>query len=55
MEDMLLLRPPSREFLERGPPRHLQQALETFAAKTTATKAEAVRLAEHLGVTLPPE
>ena len=55
MEDMRLLRPPSQEFLEQGPPRHLQQALETFAAKTTATKAEAVQLARHFGITLPPE
>ena len=54
MSDMLLLRPPSREFLERGPPRHLQAALRSFEDKAVASKLKAERMADMLGIQLPP-
>ena len=53
MKDMLLLRPPEREFLERGPPPALRKALLRFATaeKETVTKAE--EFAIKLDLTLP--
>ena len=53
MSDMLLLRPPSRDFLERGPPRHLQAALRSFEDKAVSSKLEAERMAEMFDIHLP--
>ena len=55
MSDMLLLRPPPRELLERGPPASVRAALRRFAEKERTTVAEAVQLAERYGITLPEE
>ena len=54
MRNMLLLRPPPREFLERGPPAALKTALDSFARKTAENKEWAERLAPQLGFVLPP-
>lgn len=54
MSDMLLLRPPPRELLERGPPAGIAAALARFEAKRVATEQEAVDLANKLGFLLPP-
>ena len=53
MSDLLLLRPPSREFLERGPPVDLLRAPRSFEAHTAATNTDAERLAELYGIALP--
>jgi len=55
MEDMLLLRPPSREFLERGPPASVKAALEQFAEKIRRTSDAAVAFAAAIGMVLPAE
>ena len=55
MSDMLLLRPPSREFLERGPPDSLKQQLEAFEEKVAATKERTRALAAELGFFVPRE
>ena len=53
MSDMLLLRPPPREFLESGPPKHLQAALRRFEQRAESSKLEAERLAALFGILLP--
>jgi hypothetical protein len=53
MQDMLLLRPPTKEFLERGPPGHIVRALAKFETKRLNTEREAIRQAAHLGFELP--
>ena len=53
MSDMLLLRPPCREFLERGPPSHLRAALRSFEGKAVSSKVEAERMAAKFGIQLP--
>ena len=55
MEDMLLVRPPPRWLLERGPPASVKAALQRFADKERKTVADAVVLAERLGIALPDE
>ena len=54
LEDMLILRPPPREFLERGPPASLRTALEEFDEKARSSRDEAEQLAAELGFVLPP-
>ena len=54
MRNMLLLRPPPREFLERGPPASLQAALRQFEEKTERCMEDAERVATELGFVLPP-
>ena len=54
MRDMLLLRPPSREYLERGPPPRIVKALAKFGAKRACTEQEAIELARELGISVPP-
>eukprot|EP00959_Pyramimonas_sp_CCMP1952_P122388 2558751-Pyramimonas_sp.AAC.1 len=51
--DMLILRPPSREFLGRGPPASLREALEESEEKTKTSRGEAEQLAAELGFVLP--
>ena len=53
MEDMLLLRPPPRELLERGPPPHVRKALEAFEAKIADSTAAAAALAAEMGLPVP--
>ena len=53
MEDMLLLRPPPRHLLERGPPASVKRALRRFEDAEEATIADAIRLASDLNITLP--
>ena len=53
MSDMLLLRPPPRDLLERGPPEAIATALETFEKKIEQCTEHAERLAALLGFTLP--
>ena len=53
MEDMLLLRPPPRKLLERGPPASVREALQRFETAEQATIADAIRLAERLNIQLP--
>ena len=54
MRNMLILRPPSREFLERGPPVSLREALKKFDEKAKTSRDEAEQLAAELGFVLPP-
>ena len=53
MADMLLLRPPPRALLERGPPPAVRKALEQFEAKIKVSIADADALAAELGFELP--
>ena len=55
MEDMLLVRPPPRELLERGPPASVRAALQRFERVERDTVAGAILLAERLGIALPDE
>eukprot|EP00959_Pyramimonas_sp_CCMP1952_P100508 2102609-Pyramimonas_sp.AAC.1 len=52
--DMLILRPPSREFLDRGPPASLREALEKIEETATTSRYEAEQLAAELGFVMPP-
>ena len=53
MEDMLLLRPPPRALLERGPPPAVKKALAKFETTITESVAMAEALAAELGFSLP--
>ena len=53
MRNMLILRPPPREFLECGPPASLRKALLEFDKRTVLSRAEAKQLAAELGFVLP--
>jgi hypothetical protein len=53
MSDMLLLRPPSREFLERGPPTDIKAQLQVFNDRIINCKQRAEELANELGFVLP--
>ena len=55
MADMLLLRPPPRELLERGPPASVRAALQRFERVERDTVAGAILLAVRLGIALPDE
>ena len=55
MQDMLLVRPPPRERLERGPPASVREALKRFDKTEQETVAEAVLLAQRFGIALPDE
>ena len=55
MEDMLLVRPPPRWLLERGPPASARAALQRFERVERDTVADAAVLAERLGIALPDE
>ncbi len=55
MADMLLLRPPPRELLERGPPASVREALRRFEKREGETVADAILLAEQFGILLPDE
>ena len=53
MADMLLLRPPPRRLLERGPPPSVRKALAAFERKIGDSLAAAEALAGELGFSLP--
>ena len=55
MSDMLLLRPPPRTLLERGPPASVREALQRFEKTERDTVADAVLLAQRFGILLPDE
>ena len=55
MDDMLLIRPPPRRLLERGPPASVRDALRRFESTERDTVADAVLLAQRFGITLPDE
>ena len=52
---MLILRPPPRELLERGPPMSVRQALRRFEKNEKDTICDAIALAAELGIVLPEE
>ena len=54
MDDLLLLRPPPRELLEKGPPQSMVTALQQFEAKRLASEAEAEYLARCMQIEVPP-
>ena len=49
MDDMLLLRPPPREFLERGPPASVREALESLERKIAESTEAAAALCAAMG------
>ena len=53
LEDMLLLRPPPRELVERGSPPAVQAALESFEARIAESVEAAAALAADMGLVLP--
>lgn len=53
MDSMLLLRPPPRDLLERGPPPHVQEALQRFNVKIGTSRKAAEELAALLMIPLP--
>ena len=53
LEDMLLLRPPPRELLERGPPPSVRAALERFEARIAESTEAAAALAASMGLLVP--
>ena len=55
MSDMLLLRPPPRTLLERGPPASVRKALKRFEKTERDTVADAVLLAKRFDISLPEE
>ena len=55
MEDMLLLRPPPRALLERGPPASVREALRRFEKTEAETVADAILFAQQCGIALPHE
>ena len=55
MEDMLLLRPPPRTLLERGPPAAVREALQRFEEAERATIAHAKMLAKRFDIQLPDD
>jgi hypothetical protein len=55
MEDMLLLRPPPRALLERGPPASVREALRRFEKTEAETVADAILFAQQCGIELPDE
>ena len=55
MEDMLLLRPPPRQLLERGPPSSVREALRRFERVEGETVDDALRKARAFGISVPTE
>ena len=50
MSDMLILRPPPRELLERGPPANVRAQLQRFAERADVCREGAVQIARDLGL-----
>ena len=53
MEDMLLMRPPPREFLERGPPASVRQALGGLERNIAVNTEAAAALCAVMGLPVP--
>ena len=53
MRNLLLLRPPTRDFLERGPPSSVREALKQFEQKSDNTAKAAAALADKMRLPLP--
>ena len=53
MSDLLLLRPPPREILERGPPSNVKNQLERFETRMAASVKRAEATARRLGINIP--
>ena len=49
LEDLLLMRAPSSDFLLRGPPQSLKDQLRKFAKRTDANRRIAADIANELG------
>ena len=54
MKDLLLLRPPPKDLLDKGPPQSIVSALQQFEANRLASVAEAEELALRMGIQVPP-
>eukprot|EP00959_Pyramimonas_sp_CCMP1952_P274313 5733792-Pyramimonas_sp.AAC.1 len=54
VRNALILRPPPRDLLGRGPPASSRTALEEFDEKAKTSRGEAEQLAAELGFVLPP-
>jgi len=54
MQDLLLLRPPPKELLDKGPPQSIVSALQQFEAKRLTSVAEAEAFALRVGIEVPP-
>lgn len=50
MCDMLLLRPPPRELLERGPPANVRKQMQRFANRADVCRQGAIQIARDLGM-----
>ncbi len=50
MSDMLLLRPPPRALLERGPPANVREQLQKFADRADVCRQGALLIARDLGL-----
>ena len=50
MSDMLILRPPPRELLERGPPANVRAQLQRFAERADVCREGAFQIARDLGL-----
>ena len=55
MQDLLLLRPPPKDLLERGPPGAILRALQRFIHLERDSVVEATQLGKDLGIVLPDE
>ena len=53
MSDLLLLRPPPREILERGPPSNVKNQLERFETRMAASVKRAEATTRRLGFNIP--
>ena len=53
MSDLLLLRPPTREFLERGPPETVKKQLAFFEKHIATTTKRAQAMARRCGFDVP--
>ena len=49
MSDLLLLRPPPREILERGPPENVKKQLEIFEKRMATSTKRAEATARRFG------
>ena len=55
MEDMLLLRPPPRSLVERGPPAYILKALRRFEELEVSSTEAAKTLCREFGIAIPED
>ena len=53
MSDLLLLRPPPREILERGPPENVKNQLEIFEKRIAASSKKVEAATRRFGFDVP--